>query len=71
MNILKLKAVIKQRDLSIAQVSDMMGINPSTFYRKLNSNGDNFTVSELQVLKNILSIDNDEAITIFFSNKLA
>lgn len=41
-----------------------MHMNPSTFYRKMKAGGDNFTVENLQVMKDVLELNAEEAVSI-------
>lgn len=41
-----------------------MQMDPSTFYRKLKAGGKNFTVENLQVMKQVLELDNEQAVDI-------
>lgn len=50
------------------ELSEKLGINESTLYRKLNDNG-NFSREEINKLINILDID--DPIAIFFAEEFA
>lgn len=41
-----------------------MGMNPSTFYRKMKNGGKDFTVDNLQIMKEMLDLTDEEAINI-------
>ncbi len=45
MNLLKSKIV--ENGLSVEKIVESIGINKSTFYRKLANKGENFTVEEV------------------------
>ena len=50
------------------ELSEKLGINESTLYRKLNDNG-NFSREEINKLINILDID--DPVAIFFAEEFA
>lgn len=52
---------------TISEVSKAIGIDPSTFYRKLNSNGTKFTVGEMHALVKTLKLSNKDACNIFLT----
>ena len=47
-DIRKLKAKLVEKDISIIQLANILGIDRSTVYRKLNKSGENFTVKEIK-----------------------
>ena len=69
LDVQKLKGKIVEKGKSVESVSAELGINPATFYRKLKNNS--FEINEADKLVDILSLTNDEAIAIFFSNVVA
>ena len=50
---------------SVSDVAESIGIDPSTFYRKLNNNGVKFTIGEMQAIVKTLKLSNKEACNIF------
>ena len=70
-NIELLKEKIAANGLNIKKVAETIGIDESTFYRKLKANGETFTVKEVYAIIDILNIDKRDAGEIFFSQKLA
>ncbi|MGN1133781.1 MAG: helix-turn-helix domain-containing protein [Oscillospiraceae bacterium] len=69
LDVQKLKGKIIEKGKSIETVSRDLGINPSTFYRKLNNNS--FEIREADKIASILSLTGDEASSIFFSQYVA
>lgn len=67
----KLKAVLKEKEMSIEEISKVIGIDKSTFYRKLASNGASFTIGEVEKLSKALALSVDDINAIFFSNFVA
>lgn len=55
-NINKLKAKIVEQGLSVSEVADKIGIDHSTFYRRLNNGGENFSVREVKKISKILDL---------------
>ena len=48
-----------EKNITQAQMAKRIGIDPSTFNRKINNKeGDNLTVKEVEKIMDILSIDN-------------
>lgn len=68
-NTLKLKAKLKEKNLTQEEVAIKLGINPSTFNKKINNEvGETLTIQEATNLKEILGIANNDIIDIFFAN---
>lgn len=67
----KLKATLKEKGMSIEEVSKLIGIDKSTFYRKLASDGATFTIGEVDKMSKALSLTVDEINAIFFGNFVA
>lgn len=64
--VLKLKAKIIEKGYTIDSISKEIGIDKSTFHRKMQK--DSFLVKEVALLKKILCLSKDEADDIFFGN---
>lgn len=65
MNLNKLKGKIVENGLNVPKVAEMLGIDPKTLYRRLNSG--KVTVEDAAKMKAFLSITNEEAIEIFLT----
>lgn len=65
MNILKFKGALAERGVTQEFVAHIIGVNPSTFYRKLASGGEKFTVGEIQRMMKKIPLTEEEAINIF------
>ena len=70
-NMLKLKARIVEMNMNVESVAKEIGIDKSTFYRKMQNDGDDFTVSEVKKLSNVLNMDLDVLSNIFFESSVA
>ncbi len=63
----KLRGVLAEKRLSVASISEKIGVDKATFYRKLNGNGDNFTIREADAISRELNLNKNEAVSIFFN----
>lgn len=70
-NVPKLKGKMAESDINAAQLAGKIGVNRTTFYRKLNSGGGSFTVKELQGIVSALNMTPNEAMNIFFGTTVA
>ncbi|WP_277680354.1 helix-turn-helix domain-containing protein [Gracilibacillus dipsosauri] len=70
-NIMKLKGKIVERGMNVGQLAEKMGIDRATLYRRINNNGDSFTIREANQICEILDLSKEEAIAIFFKNEVA
>ena len=61
----KLKEVIKKKNLSVEFVAEKIGIDRATFYRKVNSNGEKFTVGEVNKMAEEIGMTSTEVVSIF------
>ena len=68
MNTDKLKALIAEKGMTIDSVAKEIGMDPSTFYRKLKSNGNNFSIGEMHALQELLEIATEDCVNIFLCN---
>lgn len=71
MNCLKLKGIIVEKGLTQEGVAKMIGMNKSTFYRKIKSNGANFTVGDVRALITAVQLTAAEVRDIFFPDFVA
>lgn len=70
-NINKLKGKIVEQGVTIEHLATAIGQNKSTLYRKLNSNGEGFTIKEVNLISQELNLTLDEVNNIFFGNNVA
>ena len=66
MNIERLKSALQSQNITIEQASEAIGMNPATFYRRINRNGEKFTVAEVGKLAELLNMSNKKMQDIFF-----
>lgn len=64
---LKFKACVVASGKTSSEIASALGINVTTYYRKLRRNGD-FSRKEICILIKILTLDNPK--DIFFADKL-
>lgn len=61
------RAKVVAMGMTLEEVARKMGINPSTLDRKMSGNSD-FTRSEIQSLRKMLTMTADECDSIFFAD---
>ena len=66
----KLKGKIVERNTTQEELANKIGIDKSTFYRKMKQNG-NFSIKEVNMIVSALNLSIDEAMAIFFSGTVA
>lgn len=66
-NINKLKGKIVECGINVKILADMISMDKSTLYRKFNSNGENFTIKEVDSISEALNLTFSEVNAIFFS----
>lgn len=67
---MNMQAVEKRMDdlkITVPMMAKELGINPSTYYRKRQKNGDGFSALDLMVFKRVLCLDNKDALDILLS----
>lgn len=62
----KLKGKIVEKGTNVESLSEIVGIDKATFYRKLK-NFDNFTIGETLKIKDALNLSREDASDIFLS----
>lgn len=65
MNIPKLKGMMVEKGMNVETLAAKINVDRSTLYRKLDA-GEKFTIGEVQKIKTVLGLTNDEASAIFF-----
>lgn len=70
-NVNKLKGKIVECNMNVEDLAKVMGIDKTTLYRKLNSNGKNFTIGEADLISKALDLTYSEVNAIFFSQYVA
>lgn len=57
---------LKLKNISVKAISDAMGIDSSTFYRKMNGDSD-FTRRELEIFRENVGVSTKVLMNIFFA----
>lgn len=71
MNTEALKTFMETAGISAKQMANVIGVDVSTWYRKLQTNGDSFTIREMNTMIRRCNMSTVEAANIFFNEKLA
>jgi hypothetical protein len=70
-NTLKLKAKLKEKNMTQEELATKIGINASTLNQKINNTiGETLTIEEATKMSEILDISREERMDIFFVNLL-
>lgn len=64
----KLRGLIVSKGKTQEKVAKAIGIDRSTFYRKMKNDGD-FSIGEVTAMVNYIPLTNEEAIEIFLNSK--
>ena len=67
MNIQKVEQRRKDLNLTISQLAQALGMDPSTYYRKLQRNGEGFSALDLTIFKRELHLNEQEALDFLLS----
>lgn len=67
MKIQKVRERMKERGISVARMSAELGMDVSTFYRKCDNNGEEFSALDLLGFKRVLEMDNEMALDFLLS----
>ena len=70
-NIRKLKARMVEKDMSVDQLAEKIGVDRSTLYRRFADNGASFTIGEAMKIRFALDLNSDQAAEIFFASEMA
>ena len=57
--------------LNVSQLASSIGIDKTTLYRKLTSNGDTLTISEAEKIARTLNLSMEDVNAIFFADFVA
>ncbi|MBQ8971657.1 MAG: helix-turn-helix domain-containing protein [Clostridia bacterium] len=70
-NVNLLKAKLVERGLNITSLAKMIAIDKATLYRKLQNNGAGLLVKEANDIVQVLNLTVQEAMEIFFAQRVA
>lgn len=66
MNVQMLKGKIVEAGTTQEAIADSIGMDRSTFYRKMKRKGNTFTVAEMNGMVKNIPLSKEDAVTIFF-----
>jgi hypothetical protein len=58
----KVKGRMTEMQISGKELAKELNMDPSTFYRKMQKNGENFTLGEIMGIKRVLKMDDRTAL---------
>ena len=61
----KLRGRMAEMELTPEDMAREIGVDPSTFYRKIKADGVNFTVGQMHKIVDVLHLSREEAVAIF------
>ena len=67
MNTQEVKKRMGDMHISVEQMSKELGMDPSTYYRKMQNNGGEFSALDLMVFKRVLKMDEKDAVSFLLS----
>lgn len=70
-NVNKLKAKLVEVGMNVEELSEKIGMDRATLYRRLSSNGETFSIKEADSIINELGLTKEEVNAIFFSQFVA
>ena len=66
----KLKGKLVEHEMTQQDLADLLGMDRSTFYRKMKEGG-RFSIQEVNQIVEIIPLTKDEALDIFFAKPVA
>lgn len=63
----KLQGVMKEKRISVQELAKKIGVSATTLYRIIQNDGKSFTVAQVEIIKEILSLDNAALVEIFLA----
>jgi predicted transcriptional regulator len=70
-NIEKLKEQMRIKGYTPRSLSNKIGIDTSTLYRRYVNKGSDFTIEEVEAIASVLDLSNEEFNNIFFAPEVA
>ena len=70
-NVNKLKAKMVELGTNVDELSEKIGMDRATFYRRLSANGQTFLIKEADAISKELGMTREEVYEIFFSQFVA
>ena len=63
----EVKKRMEDMNISVGMMSQELGMDPSTYYRKMQKNGEEFSALDLLVFKRVLQMDEKTALDFLLS----
>lgn len=70
-NVNKLKAKMVELGINVEELSEAIGMDKATLYRRLSTGGQTFLIKEVDAISKELKMTRDEVNEIFFSQFVA
>ena len=70
-NVNRLKGKLVELGMNVETAANLIGMDKATFYRRLASNGETFTIGEADAISKILNLTKSEVNDIFFAQYVA
>lgn len=70
-NINKLRGKMVECGMNMEQMAEVIGVDKSTMYRKMNKNGNNISIKEASLMAQTLGLSYSEVNDIFFNLEIA
>ena len=67
MNTQRVKERMEEMHITVGRMSQELGMDPSTYYRKMQKNGEEFSALDLLVFKRVLEMDEKTALDFLLS----
>lgn len=67
MNTQRVKERMEEMNITVGKMAQELGMDPSTYYRKMQKNGDEFSAIDLMVFKRVLQMDEKTALDFLLS----
>ena len=67
MDTVEVKTRMKERHITGDMMAKELGMDPSTYYRKMQKDGGEFSALDLMVFKRVLEMSTEEAVNILLS----
>ncbi|MGN0422827.1 MAG: helix-turn-helix domain-containing protein [Lachnospiraceae bacterium] len=70
-NVKKLRGKMVEHGISVEELAVAMKIDRATLYRRLEKDGESFTIKEADIIVRTLKLSSSEATSIFFNQFVA
>ena len=67
MDTAKVKKLMEEKHITVDMMAKELGMNPATYYRKMQKDGGEFSALDLMVFKRVLDITTSDAVDILLS----